>query len=184
MDLIVNRLRGTKGRGAKRDVHSMRAPLVPNPAWRLVWALSSIKGPDEKIRIPGWYDEVVPPTEEEIKLLREAPFEEKTEKEELGLKEFLRGLTGIDSRKALYFSPACNICGFNTGYIGPGSKTVLPSEAMVKVDFRLVEAQTPDTLIKRLKEHLKIEGFDDIEIISYSHYEPSKTPPNDPSPLG
>ncbi len=169
-----------KARGAKRDVHSSMAPIVPNPAWRLVWALSSIKGPDEKIRVPGWYDDVVPPSDDEIRLIEEAPFEEEEEKRELGLKEYLLGLRGIESRKALYFSPTCNICGFDAGYKGLGSKTVLPSEAMVKVDFRLVEAQKPEDLINKLKRHLKEEGFSDIEIKSYGGYEAAKTPPKDP----
>ncbi len=169
-----------RAKGAKIDVHSSRAPLIPNPAWRLIWALSSIKGPDERIKIPGWYDDVAPPTEEEMRLLKESPFEEEAEKEELGLKEFLRGLTGVESCKTLYFSPTCNVCGFDAGYKGPGTKTVLPSQAMVKVDFRLVEAQKPDVLFDKLKRHLEGKGFDDIEIINYGGYEPSKTPPNDP----
>ncbi|MFQ6094839.1 MAG: M20/M25/M40 family metallo-hydrolase [Candidatus Bathyarchaeia archaeon] len=169
-----------RAKGAKIDVHSSRAPLVPNPAWRLLWALASIKGPDEKIRIPGWYDDAIPPTEEELRLLEEAPFDEEAEKRELELKEFLGGLTGVETRKALYFSTTCNICGFDAGYKGPGTKTVLPSQAMVKVDFRLVEAQRPDVLFERLVGHLKREGFEDIEVINYGGYEAAKTPPNDP----
>jgi len=169
-----------RAKGARRDAHSSWAPLVPNPAWRLVWALSSIKGPDEKIAIPGWYDDVVPPTEDEFRLLEESPFEEEAEKEEFGLKRFLRGLKGVESRKALYFSPTSNICGFDAGYKGPGTKTVLPSEAMVKVDFRLVEAQKPGVLFDKLKNYLRSRGFSDVQIINYGGYEPSKTSPSDP----
>ncbi|KYH40607.1 MAG: peptidase M20, partial [Candidatus Bathyarchaeota archaeon B63] len=84
-----------KARGPKTDVHSSKAPLVPNPAWRLVWMLSTLKGMDEKIRIPGWYDEVIPPTERDMQLLREAPFDEEADKQNLGLKEYLLGLTGV-----------------------------------------------------------------------------------------
>jgi acetylornithine deacetylase/succinyl-diaminopimelate desuccinylase-like protein len=169
-----------RAKGAKADVHSSRAPLVPNPAWRLVWALASMKGSDEKIRIPGWYDDVVPPTDEELQLLKDAPFDEEADKAELGLKEYLGGVSGVDSRRALYFSTTCTICGFDSGYKGPRSKTVLPSEAMVKVGFRLVEAQRPDVLFGRLVEHLERNGFGDIEIIKYGGYEAAKTSPNDP----
>lgn len=165
---------------AKRDIHSSNAPLVPNPAWRLVWLLSMLKGPDEKIKIPGWYDEVIPPTETEIRLLKEAPFNEKASKEELGLKEYLLGLTGVEAQKALRFSPTCNIAGFNAGYSGPGAKTVLPSEAIAKVDFRLVEAQKPDVLFVKLKKYLEENGFGDIELVSLGGYEPAKTPPDNP----
>jgi acetylornithine deacetylase/succinyl-diaminopimelate desuccinylase-like protein len=169
-----------RAKGPKRDVHSSLAPVVPNPAWRLVWLLSSLKGPDEKIRIPGWYNEVVQPTEDEIRLLKEAPFDEEADKEELGLKEYLHGLKGVESKKVLRFSPTCNIAGFEAGYTGPGSKTVLPSEAMAKVDFRLVEAQKPDVQFKRLKKFLKNQGFNDITVTKHGGYEPAKTPPDNP----
>jgi len=169
-----------RAQGAKRDVHSSKAPLVPNPAWRLVWALASLKGPDEKIAVPGWYDDVVEPTEDEVRLLEEAPFEEEKEKESLGLKEFLGGLSGVESRRALYFSPTCTICGFDAGYKGLGSKTVLPSKALAKVDFRLVEAQKPNELFMKLKEHLKRRGFGDVEVRNLGGYEPAKTSPKEP----
>ena len=169
-----------RAKGPKRDVHSSMAPVVPNPAWRLVWLLSSLKGPDEKIKVPGWYDEVVPPTEKEVQLLKDAPFDEDVVKEELGLKEYLHGVTGVESQKALRFSPTCNVAGFEAGYTGPASKTVLPSEAMAKVDFRLVEAQKPDVQLQRLKGYLKSQGFGDVMVINHGGYEPAKTPLGDP----
>jgi len=167
-------------RGPKVDVHSSRAPLVPNPAWRLVWMLSMLKGPDEKIKIPGWYDDVVPPDEEDMRLLREAPFDEETDKKELGLKEYLLGVTGVESLKTLLFSPTCNISGFFSGYTGSGTKTVLPSEAFARVDFRLVVAQKPNLLFRKLKTYLKENGFEDVTVIKHSAYEAAKTPVNDP----
>jgi len=167
-------------KGPKVDVHSSRAPLVPNPAWRLVWMLSMLKGPDEKIKIPGWYDDVVPPDEEDMRLLEEAPFDEEADKRELGLKEYLLGVTGVESLKTLLFSPTCNISGFLSGYTGPGTKTVLPSEAFARVDFRLVVAQKPDILFKKLKNYLRENGFDDVTVIKHSAYEAAKTPVNDP----
>jgi len=169
-----------EAKGAKMDVHSSRAPLIPNPAWRLVWALASLKGPDEGIRIPGWYEGVTEPTEEEKRLLKEASFEEEEEKRDLGLKEFLGGLSGVESRRALYFSPTCTICGFGAGYTGPGSKTVLPSVARAKVDFRMVGTQRPDELFTKLKDFLKKEGFGDIKVTKLGGYEPAKTSVEDP----
>ncbi|MCD6088515.1 M20/M25/M40 family metallo-hydrolase [Candidatus Bathyarchaeota archaeon] len=167
-------------RGPKVDVHSSRAPLVPNPAWRLVWMLSMLKGPDEKIKIPGWYDDVVPPDEEDMRLLKEAPFDEEADKKELGLKEYLLGVTGVESLKTLLFSPTCNISGFFSGYTGSGTKTVLPSEAFARVDFRLVVAQKPNLLFRKLKTYLKENGFEDVTVIKHSAYEAAKTPVNDP----
>ncbi|MEM3578775.1 MAG: M20/M25/M40 family metallo-hydrolase [Candidatus Bathyarchaeia archaeon] len=165
---------------ALKDVHSANAPLIPNPAWRLVWALNTLKDENERILVEGFYDKVLPPSTEEIECLKNIPFEEKELKEELGLKRFLKGLSGFEGLKALLFQPTCTINGFLSGYIGKGSKTVLPREAMAKLDFRLVPDQKPDEIFEKLKRHLKACGFGDVEIIRYGSTEPVKTPLSDP----
>ena len=165
---------------ATRDVHSANAPLIPNPAWRLVWALNTIKNSKDEILIEKFYENVQEPTKEEIECLKEIPFEEEEEKRELGLKEFLHGLTGLEALKALLFNPTCTINGFLSGYTGAGSKTVLPHKAFVKLDFRLVPRQTPDEILEKLKSHLKKKGFEDIEVVCYGSTEPTRTPVNHP----
>ena len=166
--------------GPSRDAHSSWAPLLPNPAWRLVWALATIKGEDERIKISGWYDDVKEPSEEEVKLLEEIPFDEDAEKKRFGIQRYLGGVSGVESRKKLYYGTTCNICGFDSGYKGPGMKTVLPSIAKVKLDFRLVEAQNPDKLYESLVNYLKAEGFGDIKVEKLGGYEAAKTSPSDP----
>jgi len=165
-----------RAKGVSRDVHSAYAPLVPNPAWRLVWALNKLKNEEDKILIKGFYDNVEPPSTEELQLLTDIPLEEEKVKKTLGLREFLDKATGIEAKKALLYNPTCTINGFLTGYTGLGSKTVLPKEAMVKLDFRLVFNQMPDEIFKKLIRQLKKSGFGDIEAIQYGSTEPSKTP--------
>ena len=169
-----------KAKGASKDVHSARAPLIPNPAWRLVWALNKIKNERNQILIEGFYDNVKEPQPEELKCLEGIPFEEEEDKKELGLKEFLHGLTGKEALKALLYDPTCTINGFLAGYTGKGSKTVLPNKAFVKLDFRLVPDQMPNEIFEKLKRHLEKHGFHDIEIIRYGSTEPAKTPVNHP----
>jgi len=166
-------------KGASRDVHSANAPLVQNPAWRLVWALNTLKNEEDEILIEGFYDNVEPPSKEELQLLDDIPLEEEKLKRTLGLKEFLHKKTGREAKKTLLYSPTCTINGFLAGYTGPGSKTVLPKEAMVKLDFRLVPNQMPDKILEKLREHLKKGGFKDIEAIRYGSTEPTKTPVTD-----
>jgi len=168
-----------RAKGAARDVHSANAPLVPNPAWRLVWALNTLKNKEDKILIDGFYDNVEPPSEAELQLLNDIPLEEEKVKKTLGLKEFLHKRTGIEAKKTLLYSPTCTINGFLTGYTGPDSKTVLPKEAMVKLDFRLVPKQMPNEIFKKLVKHLQKNGFKDIEAIKYGSTEPAKTPITD-----
>ncbi len=165
---------------AKEDLHSSYAPLVENPAWRLVWALNTIKGPDGKILIKGWYDEVEPFTPAQSRLVGKIPFHGENYLKEWGTKKFLNSKTNRDALKKYLMEPTCTICGFKTGYTGQGSKTVLPGNAMLKIDFRLVYNQNPKKLLKKLKEHLHTHGFDDIQVKPLGFLEPSRTVPSAP----
>jgi acetylornithine deacetylase/succinyl-diaminopimelate desuccinylase-like protein len=170
-----------RAKGPRIDVHSSKAPLCPNPAWRLTWALSTIKRvSDEKITIDGWYDAVAPPLPEETKYLDRISFDDAELRKAWSLDEFLLGLKGHDALKNLLYRPTCNICGFDSGYKGSGVKTVLPSKAIAKIDFRLAYDQNPDQLFQKLQEHLKRHGFKDIAVIKLGGVEPSKTPINAP----
>ncbi len=157
---------------AKKDAHSSLGAIVGNPAWRLVGALNTLKK-GEKILIPGWYDDVRKFTKEELALIKKAPYEAKAQKEELGIKQFIDNMSVEEAKQALAGKPTCTICGMNSGYIGPGSKTVLPSEAFAKIDFRLVPDQDPDDLIKKLQKHLVKQGYGDVKI-TYSEGEKAK----------
>jgi len=169
-----------RAKSASKDVHSANAPLIPNPAWRLVWALSLLKDRDEKVLIEDFYENVMSPSPEEMDSLREIPFEEKETKKELKLKKFLHDKSGLEALKALLYQPTCTINGFLSGYTGEGSKTVLPHEAQAKLDFRLVPNQNSNEIYAKLVKHLKKHSFGDLEIIKHGSTEPTKTPINDP----
>ncbi len=169
-----------RAKAARKDVHSANAPLIPNPAWRLVWALNTLKGENEKILVDGFYENVAPPSAEEIRCLKSIPFEEKELKDELGLKQFLKGVSGFEALKALLYQPTCTINGLFAGYAGKGSKTVLPHEAMAKLDFRLVPNQKTDEIFDKFVRHLRRHGFEDLEVIRHGSTEPAKTPISDP----
>jgi acetylornithine deacetylase/succinyl-diaminopimelate desuccinylase-like protein len=167
---------------AKIDVHSgLGGSIFPNAAWRLIWALRSLKGLDEHIRIPGFYDPIKPPTERDRQLLEALPEVAEEYKSRYGVKSFLKGLTGgVDLLLEEVFQPTCTICGLTSGYQGPGSKTVLPAKASAKVDFRLVPDQTPPQVLKQLRAHLDAEGFSDVEITFLGGGPPARTDPDDP----
>src|SRR6266542_7080939 len=77
------------------DVHSgLGGSIFPNAAWRLVWALNSLKGPDERIRIPGFYDDVKPPSARDRELIEALPDVEEEYKTRFGVKEFIKGIKG------------------------------------------------------------------------------------------
>jgi acetylornithine deacetylase/succinyl-diaminopimelate desuccinylase-like protein len=166
----------------KTDVHSgIGGSIFPNAAWRLIWALNSLKGPDERIRIPGFYDDIVPPSARDRELMDALPDAAQEYKDRYGVKEFIKGLTGgTDLKMEEVFSPTCTICGLTSGYQGPGSKTVLPAFASAKVDFRLVPDQKPDTVLKQLRAHLDAQGFSDVKIEFLGGDPAARTDPDDP----
>lgn len=169
-------------RTADIDVHSgVGGSIFPNAAWRLVWALNSLKGADERIRIPGFYEDVVQPSARDRELMDALPDVAQVYKDQYGVKEFIKGLTGgADLKIEEVFTPTCTICGITTGYQGPGSKTVQPAFASAKVDFRLVPDQKPDTVLKQLRAHLDAEGFPDVQINFLGGEPAARTDPDDP----
>jgi acetylornithine deacetylase/succinyl-diaminopimelate desuccinylase-like protein len=167
---------------ASQDIHSgLGGSIFPNAAWRLVWALASLKGPDERIRIPGFYDPVRPVTQREKELFNNLPDDADEYHQRYGIQNFLKGLTGgLDLKIAGAFEPTCTICGLTSGYQGPGSKTVLPARASAKVDFRLVPFQSPEQVLPLLRAHLDKEGFSDVQITFLGGESPAVTNPDDP----
>ncbi len=152
------------------DLHSSYAPLAPNAAWRLVWALNTIKDQDENILIDGYADYVREPGAAQMDMLRKMPFAEDEIRRIWKIDTFLKGRTGIEALKAYLFTPTATICGITTGWQGQGTKTVLPAEASAKVDFRLVPDLTPEIVVDLLRKHLDRRGFQDVEIVSYDGY--------------
>src|SRR5206468_8209100 len=110
------------------------------------------KGPDERVRIPGFYDAVQPPTARDRELMAELPDTADEYRRRFGVEGFLRGIRGgVELRLAEVFEPTCTICGLTAGYQGPGPKTVLPARASAKLDFRLVPDQTPEQVLRGLR---------------------------------
>lgn len=167
---------------AARDAHSgVGGSIFPNAAWRLTWALASLKGPDERIRMAGHYDSVRAPSARDRELMEAMPETSEEYRELFGVKSFLRGLEGgVELRLAEVFQPTCTICGLNSGYQGAGSKTVLPARASAKVDFRLVPDQTPEEVLRHLRAHLDREGFPDVAIRFLGGNPAGRTDPDHP----
>jgi acetylornithine deacetylase/succinyl-diaminopimelate desuccinylase-like protein len=163
-----------------RDAHSGSATILPSAAWRLIEALASLREPDGRVRIPGFYDDVRPPTAVQIAALADQTDMEEQMRETYGISAFVDGLTGLDLRTRAAFSPTSNVAGIVSGYTGQGVKTVLPAQASAKMDFRLVPDQDPDDILAKLRAHLRAEGFDDVKVTSLGGAEPVATPIDHP----
>jgi len=165
---------------SKRDAHSSLAVIIKNPAWRLVEAINTLRDSKGKILIKDWYKEVKSFAKSDLKILNSEPFEEKSFKKEYGIKNFVDDKNTLEIKKALAGGATCNIAGLVSGYTGKGAKTVLPSEALVKIDFRLVPEMIPKKQISRLKSHLKSKGYGDIKIKVFHGEAAARTDPNNP----
>jgi len=166
---------------AEIDIHSgLGGSIIPNAAWRLVWALNTLKGPDERIMLPGFYDSVRPLSQRDRDMMAALPDVAEVYKQRFGIDHFIKGLTGgAELNIAEVFEPTCTICGLTSGYQGAGSKTVLPAKASAKVDFRLVPDQKPAQVLQQLRQHLDAEGFPEIEITFMGGEPAARTDPDD-----
>jgi acetylornithine deacetylase/succinyl-diaminopimelate desuccinylase-like protein len=167
---------------ASTDIHSgLGGSIFPNAAWRLVWALNSLKDPNERIKLPGFYDKVRKPSTRDIELMSALPETSGVYKDQYGIKSFIKNLTsGVDLRVEEVFTPTCTICGLTSGYQGPGSKTVQPARASAKLDFRLVPDQEPSEVLDQLRNHLDSNGFSDIIVEQLGAEPPARTDPDNP----
>ena len=168
-------------RSMARDAHSGGATHLPNAAWRLVQALSTFVDPKNgRILVDGFYDDVRKPTAEEIAHVRGLPFEADVAKKIYQIDAFAWGRRDDEARVASVFEPTCNIAGLLSGFTGEGSKTVIPSVAMVKIDFRLVPEQDPARIGQCVRAHLDRHGFRDIELIAREGTRPYRGRMDDP----
>jgi len=164
-----------EARGPRTDLHCGKDPLVVNPAWRLIWALSTLKGSDQRILIDGFYDRVVPPSREDLALLASVPVDMQDLFETFGVDAFLGGATGTEALQRLVFEPTCSIDGLVSGYTGAGMKTIIPATATAKLCLRLVPEQTSAEIFAALRRHLDRRGFQDIQLTSIGTFEPSRS---------
>ncbi len=169
-----------EARGANRDAHSSYATVLPNPAWRLLWALATLKDSQENILIDGFYEQVRPASPQERAAVEAMPADETYKARSLGIDGFLKGVRGLDYRLRHLFEPTCNVAGLSSGYEGPGAKTVLPSRATAKLDFRLVPDQDPEDVLEKLQRHLRQKGYGDVEVRRLAAERPARTPVDHP----
>lgn len=160
------------------DQHSGFASIYPSAAMYLIEALASLRDKDMNIRIDGFYDRVVKPTDADRKMMATIDPEVEQRKALVGFDELVRKPQAGQVIEQLLFTPTCNIAGVTTGYQGPGSKTVLPAEATAKLDFRLIPDMDPDEVAKGLRRHFDKHGFDKVEIVWYDGEKPARSDPD------
>ena len=141
--------------GTAVDLHSgSYGGAVQNPANALAQIIAGLKGPDGRIRIPGFYDDVVPLSEADRAAMAALPFDEARYQEQLGLPALVGevGFTTLERRAA---RPTLDVNGLWGGFEGEGSKTIIPAHAHAKVSCRLVADQDPDRIFEAFRAYVE-----------------------------
>ena len=169
--LIILGVRGllyleVSARGESRDLHSgSNGGIAAAPARALARGLASLWADDDGVAVPGFYDDIVPPTPAELRLA-----------DELAAIEPAAGQAGPQDAAAwrrIMFEPNVNIAGIVAGYGGAGVKTVIPHRASAKIDVRLVADQDPDRIFACMEDHLAASGLETRRLAAVP---PSRTP--------
>lgn len=172
-----------RARAAARDLHSGGyGGAVPNVINALAKIIAGLHDDEGRVTVPGFYDKVVPISDEERRLLEELPFDEQS---------FLRGVgvtaspgeRGFSVLERLWTRPTLDVNGIAGGFQGAGSKTVIPATAMAKISCRLVPDQDPTEITRLLMEHIErlAPVGVEIEVIDLSHGWPAVVPLDAPA---
>jgi acetylornithine deacetylase/succinyl-diaminopimelate desuccinylase-like protein len=152
-------------RGAKSDLHSgMYGGAAPNPFVSLAQIITKLKDENGHILIPGFYDDVIPPSPEELAAWRSLPFDE----EEYRIKEVgsrkLVGEPGYSVLERTWARPTLDVHGMPGGFTGAGAKTVIPAKALAKVSMRLVPNMVPAKAFQLYKNYVEEIAPDGVDV--------------------
>ena len=140
--------------GSPIDLHSgSYGGAVQNPAMALAQVLAALKGADGRVRIPGFYDEVLSLSDEERAALAALPFDEEAYRQKTGV-SVLVGEAGYTTLERRATRPTIEVNGIWGGFQGSGAKTIIPAHAHAKVSCRLVVAQDPVVIFERFRDHV------------------------------
>src|SRR5207248_2900497 len=145
-----------EARGAAHDLHSgMYGGAAPNPMQALAEIITGLKGPDGKIRIPGFYRRGKRPSRKELEAWKRLPFKEKEFlKKEVGAAALI-GEKGFSVLERLWARPTLEVHGIRGGFTGEGAKTVIPAVATAKISMRLVPEMDPEQVVRQYSAQVK-----------------------------
>jgi acetylornithine deacetylase/succinyl-diaminopimelate desuccinylase-like protein len=155
--LLQLRLRAA---GAHHPLPAGLAATVPNPLWRLVWALGQIKSDQEEILVEGFYDTIEGPSRAETRALRETSLDERVRIAAWEIDQLLFGMSGAALVQAEVTLPTCNVTSVSSE--PAGDPMAVPTSATARMDFQLVPRQHPQQIAELISAHLAAKGLADI----------------------
>jgi acetylornithine deacetylase/succinyl-diaminopimelate desuccinylase-like protein len=142
-------------RGSSTDLHSGSfGGALANPAAVLAQMIAQMKDRSGRIKVPGFYDDVVALTDEERQAWTQLPFNERKYRKDFGIPK-LFGETGYSTLERTWARPTLEVNGLLSGFTGEGAKTVLPAVAMAKISMRLVPNQDPNKIADLFEAYVR-----------------------------
>lgn len=162
---IVGGMRGisvfdVEVRTADVDLHSSLASYAENAAWRLIRGLATLRDDQGHVLVEGFYDDIEPLSDQEIKAVKNSDFDLEKAKKRAGLRKTI----SQDPKFELVNQPTLTINGLDAGYQGSGIKTVIPHLAKAKLDCRLSPSQDPEKIATLIQAHFNKHGFADLKV--------------------
>ncbi len=143
--------------GPNASVHSGHyGNWIPNPGIRLAHLLASMRDPDGRVKISGWYDTSEPLTELEVRALREIPSFEEEVMENYG---FIEPEGNWNSLNEAIQHPGLNLNGLSGGWVGAQQRTIIPPSASAALDIRMVKGNDPDDMVRKVTAHVEEQGY-------------------------
>lgn len=164
--------------GPSRDLHSgLYGGAVLNPCNVLCEMIASLRDMNNRITIPGFYDDVRECDEEERKVMSERPFDRNTFARSIGVTD-LDGESGYSDTERIGIRPTLDVNGIWGGFTGEGTKTIIPSKAFAKISMRLVPYQDPEKIAKLFDQHFRAIAPAGVSVrTSYLHGGPAYVSP-------
>ena len=167
--------------GPSRDLHSgVYGGTLANPATQLVRVLGKLLNDDHQVTIPGFYDDVLPLTNQERDAWQQLGFDEHDFTGKVGSVPF--GEKDFSTLERRWVRPSCDINGMYGGYMGEGAKTVIPTFAGAKVSFRIPANMAPEKVGQQFTDwlHQHDTGGCRWEISNHGGAHPVATPTDSP----
>jgi acetylornithine deacetylase/succinyl-diaminopimelate desuccinylase-like protein len=143
--------------GPFRALHSGHyGNWAPNPALVLTHLVAGLRDEDGRVLVPGFYDDVRPPTEAERRAAAAVPDVEAALRHDLAIAATESGGARLPERILL---PALNVRGLESGHVGASATNSIPTEARASIDIRLVPDQTPEGVRSKIEAHLRAHGY-------------------------
>ncbi|MYV17222.1 M20/M25/M40 family metallo-hydrolase [Furfurilactobacillus milii] len=159
------------------DIHSSLASYADNAVWRLMEAVTSLRGKDGRVKVSGFYDNIKPLSSTETAAVEQMDFDGEAVKNTFGLKG---NFVYPDPKTELVNGTTLTVNGIMGGYAGAGVKTIIPRSASAKLDCRLVPGQEPAELMNLIRKQLNRNGFSDVEMKPTHAELPFRTNLDDP----